>query len=362
MGMRLRAVQILTVLSLALVSALAQATINDPSPEALVEGNHWKRARATLEPRVQGNPSDAKALHLLAQVRQAYGDIEGALTLAEKAAALDSRSGDYRALVAELYGLKAERASVFSQFGLARRFKREAEAAIAVDPKQVDARWALMEFHMQAPGIVGGNKQTAYTLAQEIAQLDPVRGYLARVRLNRFEKKPDSPEPLYMKALEADPKNFGIHMTLVNFYWNLPQQKYDLVEKYAKEAVKLEPGRTGGYGGQAIVFARQKRWKDLDAVLAQSEKNVPDSFTPFYNAANILLADGSDLPRAEKYFRKYLTIEPEPGTPTHADAHWRLALVLEKLGRKPEAVQELETAVRMNPKHEGAKKDLKRLK
>ncbi len=360
--MRLRAVPILMLSAIALLSALAQATINDPSPEALVEGNHWKRAKALLEPRVQGNPHDAKATYLLAQVRQAYGDIEGALTLAEKASALDARNGEYRSLVAELYGMKAERASVFSQFGLARRFKKEAEAAIAVDPKQVDARWALMEFHMQAPGIVGGDKKTAYALAKEIATLDPVRGYLAQVRLARFEKKSDSPEPFYLKALEAGPRHFGIRMTLVNFYLSPPQQNYELVEKYAREAVQLEPGRTGGYGGQAVVYARQKRWKELDTVLAQAEKNVPDSLTPFFSAGNILLADGSDLPRAEKYFRKYLTIDPEPGTPTHADAHWRLALVLEKMGRKPEAVQELETALRLNPKHEGAKKDLKRLK
>jgi tetratricopeptide (TPR) repeat protein len=151
-------------------------------------------------------------------------------------------------------------------------------------------------------------------------------------------------------------------MTLVNFYFSDGQKKYDLVEKHAREALKLEPGRTGGYGGQAVVFARQKRWPELDAILAQAEKNVPDNFAPFYSTGNVLLADGSDLPRAEKYFRKYLTIEPEPTSATHADAHWRLALVLEKMNRKPEAIQELEKTLQLNPNHEGAKKDLKRLR
>ncbi|MBI1738819.1 MAG: tetratricopeptide repeat protein [Acidobacteria bacterium] len=215
---------------------------------------------------------------------------------------------------------------------------------------------------MEAPWIIGGRKDEARKRLAEIQRINPARGYMAQVRMNQYEKKTDSPELLYLQALEADPKSYSIHMTLVNFYFPGAQQKYDVVEKHAREALKLDPGRTGGYGGLAIVFARQKRWPELDAILAQAEKNVPDNFSPFFRAGNVLFADGSDLPRAEKYFRKYLTLEPEPNSPTHADAHWRLALVLEKMNRKPEAIQELQKALQLNPNHEGAKKDLKRLK
>ncbi|HEV8383258.1 MAG TPA: tetratricopeptide repeat protein [Candidatus Acidoferrales bacterium] len=360
--MRFRIPKTLVLLGLALLSALARAAVNDPSPDALVEADHWKRARAALEPRVQANPNDAKALYLLSKVRVKYGDLDGAISLAEKAVALDGRSAEYQWQLAESVGEKADKVGGLSAFGLARRFKREGEKAMALDAKHVDSRFGMMIFHLRAPGIVGGDKKKAYALAEEIARISPSDGYFAQARMLREEKKSESPESYYLKALSADPRRYSTHIALVNFYFSAPQQKYDLVEKYAREAVKLEPGRTGGYGGQAIVFARQKRWKELDATLAQAEKNVPDNFTPFYNAGNILLADGSDLPRAEKYFRKYLTIEPEPETPTHADAHWRLALVLERMGRKPEAVQELEKALQLNPKLEGAKKDMKRLK
>jgi tetratricopeptide (TPR) repeat protein len=357
--MRLRAVPVLMLFAATLLSAMAQGAINDPSPEALVEGNHWKRAKALLEPRVQANPNDAQALFLLSQVRIAYRDFKDAVTLAERAAAQNPKSAEYRQGVAEAV---CELAGKERSLGLGRRCKAELEAAAALDPNLVDAHWGLMEWHMEAPWIIGGRKDEARKNLAEIKRINPARGFLAQNRMNQYEKKTDSPEPLFLKALEANPKSYSIHMTLVNFYFSAPQQKYDLVEKHAREALKLEPGRTGGYAGQAIVFARQKRWPELDAILAQAEKIVPDNFSPFYNAGNVLLADGSDLPRAEKYFRKYLTIEPEPGSPTHADAHWRLALVLEKMGRKPEAVKELEKAIQLNPDHEGAKRDLKRLK
>jgi tetratricopeptide (TPR) repeat protein len=90
---------------------------------------------------------------------------------------------------------------------------------------------------------------------------------------------------------------------------------------------------------------------------------VPDDLGPFYQAGRVLLTTaGGDLSRADRYLRKYLTIEPEPGQPGPAAAHWRLGQVLEKQGRKAEAIAELEQAVRMNPDFENAKKDLKRLK
>jgi hypothetical protein len=44
------------------------------------------------------------------------------------------------------------------------------------------------------------------------------------------------------------------------------------------------------------------------------------------------------------------------------EAHWRLSQVLEKLGRRPEAIAELNAAVKMNPYFEPAKKDLKKLR
>jgi tetratricopeptide (TPR) repeat protein len=134
------------------------------------------------------------------------------------------------------------------------------------------------------------------------------------------------------------------------------------VERYARHVQTLEPKRTNGYNGLAWSLARQKRWSDLDANLADAEAAVPDDFMPYYVAANALLGSNEDLPRAERYFRKYLSQEREAGTPSHAVAHWRLGLVLERQGRKSEAVSAMETAVKMDSALEPARKDLKRLK
>ena len=106
----------------------------------------------------------------------------------------------------------------------------------------------------------------------------------------------------------------------------------------------------------------QQRWSELDGILGNAEASIPDDFVPYYIAATALMASKTDLARAERYLRKYLSQEPEAESPSHATTHWRLGLVLEQQGRKGEAVAEIETALKMDSSIEPAKKDLKRLK
>ena len=89
---------------------------------------------------------------------------------------------------------------------------------------------------------------------------------------------------------------------------------------------------------------------------------MPDNLYAHFRAANNCLNRKVELPRAEGYFRRYLAMEPEPGSPGLAATQWRLGLVLEAMGRKPEAIREIETSVNMDGSNQAAKADLKRLK
>lgn len=337
-------------------------TANDGFPEALIEGRHWKRARALLEPRVKTNPNDAQAVYLLSRVRAAFGNLDAALDLAEKAVALNGRNANYHYQLAEVYSDMLPNASTLRQPGLSWSLRKELDAALAIDPNHLEALSGLMLFYFDAPFIIGGDKGKARAIAERMVRIDAARGYLAMARLAQEEKDPTKVEAFYLKALQANSRNYEVQMALANFYASQPQKKYDLVEKFARTALTLDAGREAAYSLLAAIFAMQQRWTDLDVILTQVEKSVPDNLNPHYQAGRLLVATGKDLPRAERYFRKYLTQEPEAHGPSHASAHWQLGLTLEKQGRKPEAISELETAVRMKPDFEAAKRDLMRLK
>ncbi len=347
-----------TLIPVVALAALASSAV---TPESLIDQGHFKRARAIVEPRVQQDPNDAQAAYLLSQIKQAYGDLDAALKLAQKAVALDGKNGRYHFQLAQIYGEMAQKAGIFKQLGLAHKFRDEAEIAAQLDPNYVDARVGLMEFYLQAPGIAGGDKKKARAIADDISRINPVEGYLAQARLAQEAKDTAKQETALLKAVEAGPRNYEPNVTAGNFYGER-LKKYDLAEKYLRVALQIDPERSGAYAGLAQVYAAQQRWGDLDALLLQAEKNVPDDFNPYYQAAKTILLQGGDLARAERYLRKYLTQEPEGGAPDLAATHWRLGLVLEKQGRKPEAISELQAAVQMKPDFNEAKKDLKRLK
>jgi tetratricopeptide (TPR) repeat protein len=335
------------------------------SPAAdLAEHGHWKRLKALVEPRVAANPNDAEAQWLLSRVRMAFKDVDGALAPAEKAVALDGKNAEYRWQLAEVVGEQASNASVFKQLGLAKRFKREAEAVLALDPKHTHAMSGLSEFYERAPGIAGGDKQKAVALLDQISAIDKVDGFIARVRrLGRQSPPPLAEiEQTWVQAVQADPSRYEPHVNLASIYGSGTPPRLDLAEKEALIAKKIDADRTTPYVVLSTVYATGERWAELDANLTEAEKQIPDNLTAYLRASGALLQTGKDLPRAERYARKYLSQEPEPTSNPLGIAHWRLGLILEKQGRKSEAVVELQTAARLEPKFEQAQKDLKRLK
>jgi tetratricopeptide (TPR) repeat protein len=339
---------------------LAPLTHADESTAVLMQQKHWKRVRSIAQAKLKASPDDPEANYLMSRVLMAWNDSDAALPHAEKAVKLAPQNAEYHWALAEAVGDQAEKANVFRQIGLAKRFRSEAETVLKLDPKHIEAHFGMMIYYFKAPGIVGGDKKKAYAEAEEIGKIDRAKGYIAQVRLAQEEKQLGKIEGLYKQANEADPKLIDPYVGLINIAANAG--RLEDAERYSRQVLAIDPKRTNGYNGLAWTFAKQKRWSDLDAILADAEAAVPDNFVPYYITANALLASKEDLPRAERYLRKYLSQEPEGESPRHAAAHWRLGLVLEQQGRKAEAVTEIETALKAEPSNDAAKKDLKRLK
>jgi tetratricopeptide (TPR) repeat protein len=332
-------------------------------PQVLIKAGHWKRARALVEPKYMAQPNDSELNYLMSEIDDAFDDLENARARAEKAVALRSEVSRYHQQLAEVYGETAETASLFAKGGWARRFKAEAERAVELDPNNLQARFDLLEYDLQAPRLMGGGKDKAGVMAEEIARIDPVQGCVAQARLAQDRKDLAAEESWYLKAVAARPGEYEILMDLGNFYNLFPQPKLDKAVNYAEQALKIDPSRVDAYALLAAIYASEARWFDLESTLARAEKSVPDDLNPYFRAGQAILAapTESGLSRAEGYFRKYLTADPEGDKPTLAHAHWQLGLVMEKEGRKTEAVSELKTALRLKPSLEGAKKALKRL-
>ncbi len=354
-------VPILLALALPIHLLGAQATDQGGDVESLVKAGHWKRARQILEPQVKAHPQDARSCYLLSEVKLAFGDVNEALLFGQHAVELDGANSNFHLELGKVYGEMASRAGFLSAAPLAIKFRKEVETAIELNPRNLDALDAMMQFKYQAPGIMGGNKDEAQSLAEKITALNPCEGSLARAELAELDKDSRQEETDYLKAVQEDSESYDAQVSLAKFYSQSVQGKYDEAGKYAHAAIQIDPGRIDAHWVLARVCAIQQRWTDLDQALATAEKNVPDDLCPYYEAAQGLFEIGRDFQRADAYLRKYLSQEPEAGEPDAADAHRLLGLMLEKQGRGPEALAEIQTALRLRPDFKAAKEDLKRL-
>jgi predicted Zn-dependent protease len=303
-----------------LLSAASLSYAQRTEAERLIEAGHWKRARLLVEARIRETPDDPLATFLLSQVRAAFGERSTPLLLAERAVSLDARTARYHRQLAEMQGLAAQHANALQQLLIARRFRKEIDAALALDPRDVQAHRDLLEFYLLAPGIVGGDRRKAAATADRIAGLDAAEGFLAQARVSAFQKRDAETEALLRKAVAAQPPSYQAPIALAQFYLESSHRDVNSAERLARQAIKLRRDRVEAYAVLAQVYAERCAWTELESTLADAVHEVPDDRVPFYRAAAWLLAGGRDLERAERYLRFYLGQEPEGNEPTAAEA------------------------------------------
>jgi len=198
------------ILLMAVVTAPALALDQKLHAEvdALFKGREWAQAQAALEKATTAAPKDAEAWALLGQAHIALNNAEGAVAALETAASLDPKSSNYQRQLGDAYGVSAQKAGLFGKISFAKKCKAAYDKAVELDPKNIDARWSVMEYCRQAPAIAGGGMDGAYAQAEEIRKLDPVRGRVALATLYVADKKMVEAFGLFDEALQANPNDY----------------------------------------------------------------------------------------------------------------------------------------------------------
>jgi len=348
-----------TLLALSSLVLVAQ----DPGLDALREEGRWKQLRPRIEGWYRAKPEDPYALLWMSRLKQAFGDPEAALELARKAAALKGADSLIQAQLGMAAGETAGRTEgKLKQFSLAREMKKALETALAAQPGDVEASRVLFQFYVQAPSIVGGGEGKARELAQRLARLKPVAGLLLQANLAFQGKDLEAGRGFIQQALAVDGKSYEAHLFMASYQLRQKPQALDAAVASYRQALAANPRGIQAHAQIAAILAEQGKLAEMEACLAQARKLVPENLFPFYAAAQNLIAENKYLERVEPMLRTYLGQEPEGGMPDWAAAHYRLGLLFEKQGRRAEALQELDLALRLRPAFKAAKQESERLR
>ena len=202
---------LIAALSASLTASAAAAT--DPAAfetaRALVAEKKFPEAQQAFEKLAATNPKDAEVNFQLGELALRRNEFEKAAAYFEKAAAAEPKASRHQRRLGDAYGSAAQKASVFSQLGLAKKCLAAYQRATALDPNDLDAHSALFEYYRQAPGFVGGGIDKATAEANAIKKLDAHRGRLAFATLYIGEKKFDLALAEFDEVLKADPDNYS---------------------------------------------------------------------------------------------------------------------------------------------------------
>jgi len=252
------------------------------------------------------------------------GKDDDAVKTLEQAVKLDPMSAEAHFRLGNALGSVAQKANVLRQPFLAKRLKSEFEKAAELDPGLLGPHEGLIQFYLQAPGVMGGSVAKAREQAASIVKINALRGHFAEANIANHEKDLPGAERAYRAAYSEFPDSSLALTSLTTFLAN---------------------------NGRA-----EDAFAPVDHYLARKPNDRVGLFTLGRAAA----VSGKQLERGEQALRTVLTMpETENGSRIpRENVHYRLGDIYAKRGDKAKARAEYEEALRINPRLEPAKKAL----
>jgi tetratricopeptide (TPR) repeat protein len=201
--------RLIAIFLLLTTAAIAADTSLREQVNALFREKKWPEAQEFLEHAIAADPTNAEAHFFLGVSFLNRNDATRAQPALEKAVELAPANSGYVRHLGDAYGMSAQKAGLFAKMGWAKKCKAAYDKAVELDPKDINARWSVMEFCRLAPGFLGGGMEAAYIQAAEIKKLDVMRGRGAYSALYVSEKKYTEAFALYDEVLKEKPDDYG---------------------------------------------------------------------------------------------------------------------------------------------------------
>jgi tetratricopeptide (TPR) repeat protein len=298
-----------------------------PSPAIHLYYSGKFQQSAEILAKIASNSTDADIHLWLGKCWLKLKKLDAAIRELETAYHLSPADSTIRLWLGRAYGGKASSVSFFSAPGWARKVVEQFEAAVRLNPRNMDARFDLLEYYLEAPGFLGGGKEKAEAQTKEIASLDARLGFRARARALENEKKYDLAAQQLALAVQEFPRDASAFVALASF--QLDRKNYAEAGANARRALGIDPGNV------------KSKLLACGASVSMGE-GIQECTRILQKIASGPLGDDSD--------------------PGFEDVYYWLGRAFEAERKTAEARQAYRTALSYDPDHEAAKSALAQLR
>ena len=186
-----------------MTSTLSWSQTSFDEAEMLFTTREYEKAKPLFLFHLKNHPNDLNTIEYLGDIACFEKNWDQAIQYYAKLVENDHQNADFHYKLGGALGMKSLEVNKFKALGMIDDVEEHFLKAAELDEYHIDTRWALVELYMKLPGILGGGTKRALKYAQELDNLSPVDGHLAKGAIYDNDNDFKKAEQHYLKAIEV---------------------------------------------------------------------------------------------------------------------------------------------------------------
>jgi tetratricopeptide (TPR) repeat protein len=297
----------------------------------LIKAKKFAEAERAIAAKLAADPNQVDALVAKTDLILSEGKdgrLDEAAKVAEQCIAANPKRSECHEALGNVLGTKAQKGGIMSAMGYVGKIRDSFKEAVALDANNQSARFALMQFYLQAPGVVGGGTGKVKDLITETAKTSSSAAALMQAfldmqedRLDRAIKGALAVDTTGQDVLARQQRNV---LSNIAQYW-VGEKKFAEADRVFHELVQRFPESSIGYYGQGRVLQEQGKPKEA-LVLLEKASSLDISAITLYRIAKAHQELGNKS-EALKSYEKALAMRPELSKKLKTDAEEQMRVL-----------------------------------
>lgn len=210
---------------------------NYEKAEKLFVQEKYSLAKPIFETALKESPNNLKTIEYLGDIASNAKDWEEAAVYYGKLKTLRPNNADYYYKYGGALAMRAQTGGKWVAIRLIDDIRSSFEKALILNPNHIEARWALIEYYLQLPAIVGGSERKAQRYSNELLKISPVDGYLSKAHIDEYFKRYKNAEQNYIKAIQIGGSKIT-YQRLAELYrdkLNQPEKAVQVLKNYQEK-------------------------------------------------------------------------------------------------------------------------------
>ncbi|PKP25644.1 MAG: hypothetical protein CVU03_07245 [Bacteroidetes bacterium HGW-Bacteroidetes-2] len=296
-----------------LVTVIASGQSSFEKGEKFYNQEKFSQAKPLLESFFKQNPTHSKTKEYLGDIAAYYKDWDAAMTYYKDLVEENPNNADFNFKYGGSLGMKAKSINKMRAITYISDIKTYLGRATELNPRHIEAHWAMVELYMQLPAIFGGSEKMSLKCANQLLKISPVDGHLALGYIAEYNNNPNEAEKHYKKAISIGDSPHT-YEKLANFYetkTNQPKKAIETreisLEKHKRNNLNYQIGKVSAIYNVEL----QKGLTYLKIFLENySGKDILPKEWAYYRIAQIYKHLG-EKEEAESWINKALSLKSD---------------------------------------------------